>query len=302
MSVLPISVVIQGPISWEPVKPEGLPTTLWSIRECRRLLPGCEIIVSTWEGELVNFLEADQVVFNMDPGPQLSQVPDGVANNVNRQIVSTCSGLKIASCERVLKLRSDAVLTSVNFEKKFNALQEPPAEFRVFDRKIVSNNLSSRNPRAFPGVPLPFHLSDHVHFGLKSDLLTLWDLPLQDAADADYFLTHSRPNHFRDCETSRLTPEQYICTRAFSKRFEVSVEHYSDSKDMEFGEKLLLSNFEFLPDKDFSIHLAKYHTPDHANFEWMRYPVNRKGTPPDGKYRATKNFTRSLIGRLFKQS
>jgi len=297
MSCSPISVVFQGPISWDSVSPTGLPTTLWSIRECRRLLPGCEIIVSTWEGELVDFIEADKVIFNADPGTQPSKVPDGFANNVNRQIVSTCSGLKNATCERVLKLRTDVVLTSAKFIKKFDALKEPPEEFRLFERKIISNNLSSRNPRAFPDMPLPFHPSDHAHFGLRTDLLTLWDLPLQSTEDADYFLSHPRPNHFRDGETSRLTPEQYICTQAFSKRFEVPLGHYSDASAIELSEMLMLSNFEFVPDREFSIYLAKYHTPHHAKFEWMRYPVNHKGRA-GGKFRvAVKDFVRHLIRR-----
>jgi len=298
ISVPPVTVVLQGPISWDLVAPFGLPTTLWTIRECRRLLPGCEIVVSTWEGETVDFLEADQVIFNADPGTQVSRVPDGVANNVNRQIVSTCSGIKRATCERVLKLRSDVILTGVGFIKKFDALRAPPEKFRIFERKVVSNNLSSRNPRALPEVPLPFHPADHAHFGLKSDLLTLWDLPLQSEEDVDYFLTHPRPNHFRDCETSRLTPEQYICTTAFSKRYAIPIEHYADAESIDLSEKLMLSNFEFMPDKKFSIYLAKYHTPHHAQYEWMRYPANRKGSPPGRRFPVATNLARRLVDFL----
>jgi len=286
----PITVMLQGPISWDLVKPAGLPTTLWSIRECRRLLPGCEVIVSTWEGEVVDFLEADQIIFSVDPGAQPSRIAHGIANNINRQIVSTCAGLKSASHDRVLKLRSDAVLTNTNFIKIFERSPVPPAEFRIFERKIISNNLSSRNPRALPEMPLPFHPSDHAHFGLRSDLLTFWDLPLQDTENADYFLIHPRPNHFRDSETSRLTPEQYVCTQAFSKRYAVSIEHYADAKAIELSEKLMLSNFEFLPDGEFAIYLAKYHTSYHAQFEWMRYPINYKKKFLGRKFQAAKNL------------
>jgi len=296
----PITVVLQGPISWDLVKPVGLPTTLWSIRECRRLLPGCEVIVSTWEREVVDFLEADQIVFSIDPGMQPSRVAHGIGNNVNRQIVSTCAGLRSATHSRVLKLRSDAIITSANFIKIFEALPAPSAKFRVFERKIISNNLSSRNPRALPEMPLPFHPSDHAHFGLKSDLLTLWDLPLQDTDNANYFLSHPRPNHFRDFETSRLTPEQYLCTQAFSKHYTVSIEHYADTKAINLSENLMLSNFEFLPDNKFSIYLAKYHTPYHAQFEWMRYPVNHKGKLLGRKLHAVKNIIRQNSRYLLK--
>lgn len=286
----PVSVVLQGPVDWEPVYPTGLPVTYHSIRRCRELLPGCEIILSTWKGEVVDLLEADRVIFNDDPGGQASKIPNGVTNNVNRQIVNTIAGLREAKNDLVLKLRSDIVLTGRRFLDRFHALAPPPKESRIFERRIVSNNLSSRNPRHFPQTPLPYHPSDHAHFGLKSDLFTFWDVPLQTTEDADWFLHRDRPDGFRLHETSRLAPEQHICTNAFSKVQPImALDHYADGRAIEESERLMLANFEFIPDAKFAIFFWKYHNPYHAQFEYMRYPANWKGKPPRSRFQRLLN-------------
>ncbi len=127
-----------------------------------------------------------------------------------------------------------------------------------------------------PHMPLSFHPADHVHFGLLSDLKTLWNIPLQSEEDAKFFLNNTRPDRFRDCETSRLTPEQHICISAFMKKFSINMAHYVDPHVIELSERLLLNNFVFLPDREFSIHLIKYHNKHHSRFERMRYPAKRK--------------------------
>jgi hypothetical protein len=261
---------------------DGLPTTFSSIRRVRELLPGCEIVLSTWKGQDTRMLDVDLIIENNDPGGQMPRVAEGVVNNVNRQIVSTREGLKQASNELCLKLRSDIVLVGAGFIDAFKNAVSPIGPDAVFTRKIISNNLSSRNPRSMPDCPLPYHPADHAHFGLRDDLLTLWDIPLQSQEDADYFLSRPRPNHFRDNETSRLNPEQYICTSAFAKKQSIYLPEYStqDADVINRSEAFMTANFVFLPDSDFAIHLGKYHNPHHAQFEWMRYPPNSKGNPP----------------------
>jgi hypothetical protein len=271
-----ISVILQGPVVNDIYPPSGLPTTFYAIRKVRELLPKSEIIVSTWEGQDTALLEADIVICSRDPGGQLSPVANGVINNVNRQIISTTSGLNVASSALALKIRSDTILTGTNFIKVFQKSKPPKAEWALFENRIISNNLSSRNPRAMPHMPLSFHPADHVHFGLLCDLKTLWDIPLQSDEDAEFFMRHPRPDRFRDCrETSRLTPEQYICTSAFSKKFPINMAHYVDPHVIDLSEKLLLNNFVFLADREFPIHLMKYHNEHHSKFEWMRYPAKK---------------------------
>jgi hypothetical protein len=290
-----ITVVLQGPVDWNLVEASGLPTTFYNIRMLRSLLPQCEIILSTWENEKTELLPVDTVIYNKDPGPQPSRIPDGIINNVNRQIVSTVAGLKAATHPYTLKMRTDIVLLGTNFLRAFERAKFPVSSAALFERKIISNNLTSRNPRAIVDVPLPFHPSDHIHFGLTTDLLTFWDVPLQTDEDADYFLTQERPNHFRDHETSRLIPEQHICLGAFKKKFSVELTHYSDSSQIDQGEKLLLENFIFIKDRDFSIHFSKYHTPYHAQFEWLRYPKTSKKITLHQRIKITSRKFRKLV-------
>ena len=266
-----VSVVLQGPIQWQLSDRFGLPTTYCAIAKARALLPGCEIILSTWDGEKTDLMPADRIIYNRDPGSQPSPVPGGVPNNVNRQIVSTAAGLSAATHDLALKLRTDTILTGTDFLADFDAARPVDEAHRLFERPIVSNNLSSRNPSAFPEVPLPFHPADHVHFGTKRDLLTYWDVPLQTDEDASFFCRHPRPDGYREAETSRLTPEQHVCLAAFQKAFDVSLRHYADPAAVEVSERLLSNNFVFVPDALFSMYLAKYHTREHEKYEWMRY-------------------------------
>ena len=264
-----ISVIIQGPIIWDLTKPKGLPTTFYSIEQARKIIPNCEIILSTWEGEKTDLLNYDKIIKSTDPGPQGKSKQNSIPNNVNRQITSTVAGLKAATYEFSLKIRSDTILTSNRFIEKFNRTPPPDAKWALFKQKIISNNLSSRNPRALPNTPLCFHPADHAHYGNTIDLLTLWDIPLQTEFDANFYIENPHPDGFRINETSRLTPEQHICTSAFKKKFEINISHYSDKCPdlLEQSEKLLLNNFLFLKDKDFSVRIDKYHTIEHQKYE-----------------------------------
>lgn len=51
-----ITFVIQGPITPS--------ITSTSVRRLRSIFPGCQIIVSTWEGENTQDIEADLIIYN----------------------------------------------------------------------------------------------------------------------------------------------------------------------------------------------------------------------------------------------
>lgn len=271
-----ISVIIQGPIEWtlDPVSGHGLTYALY--QNIRTLLPDAEIILSTWQGQKVDDLGYDRLVLSKDPGPQ-GTWPSFVPNNVNRQIVSTMAGLNAASRKFCLKIRSDIVLKSTDFLLFFeNAKPLKPDSRNIFTHPVLTNNFSSRNTseilKRLPGHPLPFHPSDHVSFGLKEDLIALWNAPLQSEDDGYYFIDKSQPSRYRLAELSKLTPEQYIMTNAISKKIDIDIIHYADMRD----EVIFLSEFYMsthiisIPDRLFSIDFPKYHTPHHFHFEWMR--------------------------------
>jgi hypothetical protein len=115
-----LSVVVQGPVV--------AGQTAQCLRSLRRFLPGCEIILSTWEGTRIEAelsdCPPDEVIYNADPGntnwESLRASGGAIAecmrldSNFNRQLVSTASGLKVASRPWALKFRSDMLLTGAD--------------------------------------------------------------------------------------------------------------------------------------------------------------------------------------------
>ena len=271
-----ISVVIQGPIDWSMDERYFMPTTHALCSNIRNFMPGAEIILSTWDGQRHDGLDIDKVVGREDPGAQ-GAWPSFVPTNVNRQIIGTVAGLKASSRPYCLKCRSDMVLEGISFLDTYSALpQIHPDRRQIFDRPIVSNNLSSRNTseilNRIPGHPLLFHPSDHIHFGLRKDLLSLWDIPLQSDEDGFFFLDRAQPNPWRYHELSRLTPEQFILTSAIAKKIPINFLHFAHSSPEmnELSQYYMSTHFAFVPDRAFPVHFAKYHTPHHFSFEWMR--------------------------------
>lgn len=288
-----ISVIIQGPVVHRSYQYGEQSITQAAINSVRSLLPEAEIILSTWEGENVNSVLVDILVETPDPGAQRAKT-DSIPNNVNRQILSTVNGLKRASRRYCLKLRTDIVLNSSEFLNHFINDTEARSEHSLFQHKIITNNLTSRNPtRYFQAKPffnwkLLFHISDHVQFGFKSDLLLLWDIPTQTKNDADYFEGKIHPERFRLNETSRLAPEQYIAINCLKKKFDIDFTDYADwSEEKEAqSESLLRSNFLFLEDSKFSIAFPKYHTKHETRFEAIRYN-SRDGSTVSNSSRTT---------------
>lgn len=156
-----ISVVVQGPIHHQ----ESL--TKRVLESVRQHLPDAELILSTWKGSDVSGLEYDILIENDDPG-----AING--NNVNRQIVSTRSGLEKAAREYAIKMRTDTLLKGSQFIQAFDLFPERRKDFKVFERKIVIPTLYARNPRR----SYLFHPSDIFQFGLLSDLLRFWRVDL----------------------------------------------------------------------------------------------------------------------------
>lgn len=273
-----ISVIIQGPIVHRSYNYGRQSITQAAVNSVRLLLPDAEIILSTWAGELQPSPLVDIFLENLDPGAQKANL-DSLANNVNRQIVSTTAGLKRATRKYCLKVRTDIVLKSTDFLDVYSSDTPPRTEHSLFERRVVSNNLTSRNPtRYYQSMPffnwkLLFHISDHVHFGLKDDMLLLWDLPLQTKAESEYFVERVHPERFRLNETARLAPEQYIAINCLKKAFDIDLVDYTDwDAEKELKSKALLrSNFIFVEDQKFSIEFPKYHSRHESRFEAIRY-------------------------------
>ncbi|WP_181321642.1 WavE lipopolysaccharide synthesis family protein [Pseudomonas protegens] len=162
-----ISVVIQGPLYRALAPARGIEACISSVRAH---LPHAEIIVSTWAGEDLNGIDADLVVTPPDPGALVDF--NGNRHNTNRQIVSTLAGIQAASRQYILKLRSDLILTGSQIAVLGSYAATVPLADRLLHQPITLTTLFIRNPAK---VPLLFHISDLVQFGVREDMLRFWD-------------------------------------------------------------------------------------------------------------------------------
>ena len=150
-----LSVVIQGPIV---VAEFEVTKTL--VEKIRNTLPSCEIIVSTWEGEDSEGINC-LVLKNLDPGVVASS--DRFLKNSKRLQTSTLNGLRAATGEFCLKLRSDHTV-------------EPAKLTRIFDLMW-----SGKTTLLMHSAPWHlFLIDDKAQFGRLEDLTQLWDFNFED--------------------------------------------------------------------------------------------------------------------------
>ena len=164
-----ITVVVQGAIV--PDEGRGTKEVCESIRA---LLPGAEIILSTWENSNYQGIPYDKVLENKDPGALDSQYEgrekSAVRNNFNRQLISTLQGIREAGREYVMKLRSDSLLRDLSF-------------LRFYEKYGREQNIACFEPRNPWGEFLnQLSLCDFWFFAPKEKMLKLWDIPLYENA------------------------------------------------------------------------------------------------------------------------
>jgi len=213
-----ISVVVQGAVDRS--------YTLKCLKSIRKKLPAAEIILSTWEGTDVSYLDYDLVIFNKDPGAEIF-TPNGRRQNQNRQILSTQNGIKAATRPYVLKIRTDMKILGTKFLTYFDKYGKRNPSCKILKKRVLINSLYTRNPES--SKPFLFHPSDWMMFGLKEDMLNIWDIPLAPEPETSrYFVNHPELlNHF-GCWT-RWHAEQYIWMSFLKKNnIEFEFKHYFD--------------------------------------------------------------------------
>jgi hypothetical protein len=223
-----ISVIIQGPVIGPSSAAPEARLTHRCIESVRRHLPAAQIILSTYHDSDVRGLHYDVLVENDDPGAVLQNDVLHIANNVNRQIVTTRNGLRAADRRFALKLRSDLLLEGTGWQTQFGAYPRRCRQWRVFEERLISCTVYARNPRSL--CRFPFHPSDWLYFGLRDDMMQLWDIPLAPEPETSRWFEH-RPRPVPDAVPSNLcryVPEQYIWTTCLRKHGALDFEHCHD--------------------------------------------------------------------------
>lgn len=245
-----ISVVIQGPVR---VSTKALITSV------RSLLPGAEIILSTWNSENVSGLDYDYLVLSEAPKAFVQHKRTQTKNNLNRLIRSTIVGIKKASRDYILKIRSDIILESTDFLESYD-LYPKRTEYTVLKRKIVVPLLFSRI--SYKSQQTPFHLSDWAAFGLAEDIHTVFaNLQEVDEPLFTEWFKHSKKKSPYGSTTFRFSPEQYIFYTFYHNNFQnITMNDASDNSDNENDEssKFIVSNFIIVDFKRSGFRLNKY--------------------------------------------
>lgn len=209
LNVKEISVVIQGPVFPAGGK-NGEGSTARAIESTRRVLPGAEVILSTWEGADTSGLKPDQLICSPDPGGN-SRIDDGKLwsfGNITRQMVSTRAGLEAATRPYAVKLRADAELRSdafLHLGAKYPARSE---KLRLFAERLVIPSYISWSPDR-PETRL-FHLSDLFFFGATEDLRKLFSIPLPPLRCIPEEYGADDPNRSLSEVLTNCTMEQYL--------------------------------------------------------------------------------------------
>jgi len=268
-----ISFVVQGAIDRS-----ATPQCLASIRKWH---PEAEIVLSTWESADVSGLDYDVLVTSTDPGAYNVMLPTGikVMGNGNRQIVSTRNGLLKASRKYAVKLRNDIVLLGDKWMEMWDRFPQRSPEWRMFQERIITGNWYARNP--VREVRKPFHPSDWFMFGLREDLLLLWDIELEpEPESAWWFRSRPLPKKAWDLnDTRRYFAEQYLWKTLMLKFGDLRFDHYMDAspENIRLTELTFANNLIILETHQFPFVMLKYPNPKwawqfacYSHREWVR--------------------------------
>jgi WavE lipopolysaccharide synthesis len=247
-----ISVVIQGAIGGDDLAEQV-------VESARRHLPGCEVILSTWEGERELAVPVDQRIESEDPGAPW-QIHEEWPANTNRLLRSTVEGLRACTRPYTLKLRTDTPLSGTGFLVTFQRYPERGRALRLLHDRIVVINFYCWNPDLRPfGL---FSVADTVNFGRTEDLREVWGRPLdEEPANSTWFESHPRPDPDRAPWAGfRYTPEQLLWLGFVRKHVQVPFEHFNDVTPASqlVSEQSIANNAIIVDREQFGVDLPKF--------------------------------------------
>lgn len=261
-----MSVVVQGPVLGRPSDPPLSQWTKRALDSARRVLPGAEIILSTWNGSDLTGLVADRILENEDPGAT-TYFGTERPNNVNRQIVSTRNGVTAASRPFVLKLRSETVVHHDGFRRYFGRYPARCASQAV-QHRVVASTIGSCVPREVD-THTCYRPSDWFHFGTREDVLALWDVPLAPEPETSHwFATMPFPDGLPAHPAKlRYCIEQYVWVAFLRKYHPVDFDSLWDVRDetIAASERSLAANLVLI-------------SPDQAGLQSLKYPLSAFGS------------------------
>lgn len=233
-----ITVVLQGAYSRE-----FTPLALASVRE---FLPGAKMVLSTWNGTELPDMPDVELVFSEDPGPNIRA-------NLNRQLVSTLSGLRAVKTKYALKMRTDFELSGSNFFKYFGLFQKRAPKLKILEERVLCYGWRYRPHK---GNKRLFHPGDFYYFGLTSDIVKIFDIPLLYDVGENEGAINAR--HYSN--SWNFSAEQYIWHTFLQQNSDSFADFESDIRNSDLlavSELSYANNLVFLSYPEFSIRTPK---------------------------------------------
>ncbi|EGQ9203100.1 wavE lipopolysaccharide synthesis family protein, partial [Vibrio cholerae] len=143
--------------------------------------------------------------------------------NINRQIVSTVSGLRHVKTKFAAKLRADNILNKRRVLEIFEQFPLRKEGYAVLNNRLVCSNYFAKEFER--GLSVPFFFSDFFQFGEVEDLLKVWDCDLY--SDYDFKSTLSGKKQHKYYPNDSVNVEQKIWSNAARKLYpyELKDEH-----------------------------------------------------------------------------
>lgn len=234
-----ISVIVQGAVG---------KFTGDCLKSIRQVLPQAEIILSTWKNSCLDGLDYDILIENNDPGSfPCDFIENSIPNNINRQLVSTQTGLASATRKYAIKMRTDFYLKSDEFMGFFERYRSVEKNYAIFKSRVLCCNIYTRNPRyKHQALVMSLCPSDFFYFGYTEDLRKMFDIPLvEDIEQQRYFEYHSEFVSELNYKNAlcQYMPEQYIWISCLRKYFE---EIYCQHRDQINKENRKLTEHSFV--------------------------------------------------------
>ena len=294
-----ITFVVQGAVD-----PVNTPKCIASIR---KYFKASKIILSTWENADITGLDYDVLVLNKDPGG--FKFSDKFYDNTNRQIVSSLSGLKHVQTLYAIKIRSDIALLSNKFIKYFDKFNKRNNSYKLYEKRILTYIF----PCKFKHLDeiTPFHIGDWIYFGLSTDLIKMFDIPIikkEDCAFNEEF-PDLVPKRFYQ-NPQKYFPEQYICYKPLEKLYSVGFKHRfcNDEKIIEASNQFIANNYVILSHFQMPLYFLKKNRSEYCglDYEYFQNTINffdwlelyKKYCGSNFKYRILKRKIYLKINRI----
>ncbi|MCG9565854.1 WavE lipopolysaccharide synthesis family protein [Vibrio chagasii] len=188
-----LTFVIQGPVDYK--------SAVLQVESIKRHYKESPIIISTWNGMLSNQPIKDvKIIHSEDPGGWCHK---GYHMNINRQIISSFSGLKEVQTKYVIKLRSDLVCKNGNLLKILNEAKNIKRNKFNNNNWVVSTNLTTVN---IDKHKRPFAICDWIFAGETNDIKNIFDIDLMSYDDFMFF----DDDVIYGSARSKFNAEQYI--------------------------------------------------------------------------------------------